>query len=106
MILILPPTPIFTKRKRFTIACPYQNNPNIQQLPCRFIPHPEKPNIYFCNACCIEKRDIRELDNEFSIDILAIFLGILLLIFGVNIMSQPNPSAPPKAESAYQTQSY
>jgi hypothetical protein len=102
-----PPTyPIFTQTKRFTMACPYQDNPNIQQLPCHFIPHPEKPNLYFCNACCIEKRDIRELDDEFPIDILATFLGILLIVFGVNIMSPPNQSAPQKPESAYQTQSY
>ncbi len=33
------------------MSCPYENNPNIKQLPCHWVEHPHNPDLRICDIC-------------------------------------------------------
>jgi len=71
--------------------CPHKDKPF---LPCEIVPHPNNGNIMYCRKCT-EYYDVREIGNESSNNSFIVILGIVLVIFGITIMSnQPAPSAP------------
>jgi hypothetical protein len=78
------------------MACPHETNSNLHQLPCHFVPHPKKQHIYYCDACCKEKRNIRNMDNESDKGFIPVIVGIILVIVGAAItFDKPTKSVPP-----------
>lgn len=73
--------------------CPHKDKPF---LPCEIGQHPEKNkgHIMYCRKCT-EYYDVREIGNESSNNSFIVILGIILVIFGIAIISnQSAPSAP------------
>jgi hypothetical protein len=82
--------------------CPHKNS---QSPPCDVAQHPYKQDVYFCKVCQ-ESYSIRDIGNDQSINSMIVVAGIILVIFGVAIMSAdeslpPAPSQPnPVSQSA------
>ena len=72
------------------------NCPNQEKhiLPCKIVQHPYKEHIFFCKLCQ-ESYDVREIGEVSSNNPLFIILGIVLVIVGIAVMSNPPTPATP-----------
>ncbi|MCL1468608.1 hypothetical protein [Argonema galeatum] len=77
--------------------CPNQEK---QILPCKIVQHPSKEHIFFCKVCQ-ESYDVREIGTESSNNPFLVILGVVLVIFGIAVMSsQPSPPTPSLIENS------
>lgn len=81
--------------------CPHADK---KFLPCQITQHPDqnKGHINYCKVCG-QSYDVREIGEESDRSQFIIIAGIALLIFGITIISKPDPYTPdaPRIESSY-----